>query len=129
MKLYRTPDLPARWVGEDQDGALVHWPAEDGGWQRRTPYTGPRRSLEEVAPPLARGSGWPGAGRGRAPRSASGIPSKTIGLRVTEEERAQWQRAADIRERNVTAWARDELNAAAERTIAEVAKPRGKTRP
>jgi len=129
-KLYRSPDLPNRWIGEDQDGALVHWPAESGGWQRRTPYTGGKRQLEEVEPSLARGSGWPGGGRGPAPRSPSGAATKTIGIRATPDERAKWERAATLRECGLTVWARDELNAAADRTIDELgatrSRPKGK---
>ena len=130
-KLYRSPDLPDRWIGEDQDGALVHWPAEHGGWHRRTPYTGGKRQLEEVLPQLARGSGWPAAGRGPAPRSSSGAATKMMGIRVTPDERAKWERAAELRERGLTVWARDELNIAADRTIEEASatRPRSKGKP
>lgn len=120
MKLYRSRDLPGRWVGEDQDGALVHWPAEPGGWARRTPYTGPKRGLEQAEPILARGSGWPGGGRGRAPRSAAGeVSTERVTLRATKAEIEAWEQRAAAEDRPVSAWGRDTLNA-------EVARPRNK---
>jgi len=131
MKLYRSPAMPNHWIGEDKLGGLVQWPAERGGWEQRTPYTGPKRQLEEVPPAMARGTGWPGGGRGPAPRAASGVPSKTIGLRVTDDERTKWQRAADVHEQSLAGWARDELNSAADRTLSEAdaARPRSKGKP
>ena len=126
-KLYRSPDLPDRWIGEDQDGALVHWPAERGGWTRRTPYTGGKRQLEECETTLGRGSGWPGGGRGPAPRSSSGASNKTIGIRVTAEERAKWERVANLCDKGLTVWARDELNEVADRMLkASASRPRSK---
>lgn len=99
------------------------WPAERGGWAKRTVYTGGKRQLEEVPPAMARGTGWPGGGRGPAPRA--GVAAKTIGLRATDDERARWQRAADMRETNLAGWARDTLNAEADRTLGEAdVKPR-----
>lgn len=113
MKLYRSRQLPKHWIGEDKLGGLVYWPAERGGWAQRTPYTGGKRQLEEVDPALARGSGWPGGGRGPAPRSSSGAASKSITIRVTEEERAAWDRAAHERSQRLSDWVRDTCNAAA----------------
>src|SRR5436190_12614430 len=95
MRLYRSQDLPGRWIGEDQDGALVHWPAERGGWARRTPYTGGKRQLEECEPALARGTGWPGGGRARRPRAPSGKLSKPVTIRASDDEREAWEQAAE----------------------------------
>jgi hypothetical protein len=113
MRLFRSPDLPGRWIGEDKHGGLVHWPAEPGGWAQRTPYTGPKRALEEVEPVLARGTGWPGAGRGRPRRHPS--PVKTFGIRSTVEEISEWTECAKEERKQPSVWARDELNAAAKR--------------
>lgn len=121
MKLYRSKEHPDHWVGEDQHGALLLWPAKPRGWQKRTPYTGSKRTLEEVSPALARGTKWPGAIGGKL-RDPSGKPSHPIAIRATDEERAAWQRAADERETNLTVWARDALNAAA----AQPVRPKGK---
>jgi hypothetical protein len=132
MKLYRSPEYPGQWIGTDAEGALVRWPVEPGGWAKRTPYTGGKRQLEEVSPVLARGTRWPGAGRARRPRDPSGKPSDAqIGIRATQEERATWERAADAREQSLTIWARNELNAAATRTLDELAdsRPRSKPKP
>jgi hypothetical protein len=54
-----------------------------------------------------------------------------VGIRATPEERAKWERAADLRERVLAVWARDELNAAADRTIEELSgpRPRSKSKP
>lgn len=122
MRLYRSPDLPGRWIGEDQDGALVHWPVERGGWARRTPYTGGKRQLEECEPALARGTGWPGGGRARRPRAASGKLSKPITIRASDDEREAWELAAEDLELTLSDWCRGELNAAA-------ARPRRKGKP
>ena len=113
MKLFRSAALPGRWIGEDKHGALVHWPAEPRGFTQRTPYKGPKRDLEEVDPKLARGTGWPGARGGRVP--LRGEPSKPLTIRVTDQERGAWRRAADERERSLGEWIRDTCNAAAER--------------
>lgn len=123
--------MPNYWIGEDKLGSLMQWPAIRKGWDQRTSYTGPKRVLEEVPPALARGSGWPGGGRGPAPRAPSGVPSKTIGLRVTAEERDKWQRAAEVRKQTLAAWTRDEINAAADRVLgeADTARPRSKGKP
>lgn len=115
MKLYRSEAMPDRWIGEDQDGALVHWPKEAGGWERRTPYTGPKRGLQEVIAILARGTGWPGGGRGPAPRSDQ--PSnRRITLRATDAEADAWEERAGAEGKGVTVWARDELNAVVKRS-------------
>lgn len=119
VRLYRSREMPNRWIGEDQDGALVHWPAEPGGWHRRTPYTGGKRQLEECEPALARGTGWPGAGRGRPPRQ--GTAATTFGVRATSAEIGKWKERAKEEQKRPSVWARDELNAAAVR-------PRGKSK-
>jgi hypothetical protein len=120
VRLYRSRDLPGRWIGEDKHGGLVHWPAEPGGWEQRTPYTGPKRVLEECEPTLARGTGWPGGGRGRPARS--GAAATTFGVRATTDEIAAWKERAKEEHKKPTVWARDELNAA-------VTRPRSKGKP
>lgn len=123
MRLYRSRDLPGRWVGEDQDGALVHWPEEPGGWARRTPYTGARRQLEEVEPARARGTGWPGAGRAKRRRDPAGAPTSTsIGVKATVAEREAWTHRAGEEGKSISGWARDTLNA-------EIVRTRGKIKP
>jgi hypothetical protein len=121
MRLYRSRDLPEKWVGEDPEGALMVWPAKKRGWSRRTAYVGPRRALEEVEPALARGTGWPGGGRAHHPRSPSGRPSRPVSVRATEEERAAWAGAAKRARRTLSEWCREALNAAAERASKPVA--------
>ena len=113
MKLYRSREMPGRWIGEDGHGALVHWPAEPRGWAKRTPYKGGKRGLEEVDPRLARGTGWPGGGTGRPPRQ--GAPARTFGIRASAEEVEVWKQRAKEEHKRPTVWARDELNAAAAR--------------
>lgn len=114
MKLYRSPQLPDLWIGEDAYGALVQWPAASGGWQQRTPYAGPRRALEAVEPALARGTGWPGVPTGRPARA--GGPSRNVTIRAAEDERAAWERAAGAAgAESLSEWGRRELNAAAAR--------------
>ncbi len=120
MRLFRSREMPGRWIGEDKHGGLVHWPAEPGGWTQRTPYTGGKRQLEEVEPSLARGTGWPGGGRGRPPRL--GAAATTFGIRATTDEIAAWTQRAEEEHKRPTVWARDTLNA-------EVARPRGKSKP
>ena len=122
MKLYRSKEYPDHWVGEDEHGALLLWPAKPRGWLKRTPYTGSKRVLEEVSPALARGTKWPGAIGGKL-RDPSGKPSRPIAIRATDDERAAWQRAADERETSLTVWARDTLNSAA----AQPVRPKGKS--
>ena len=133
MKLYRSRAMPNHWIGEDKLGSLMQWPAARGGWEQRTSYTGPKRLLEEVPPAKARGSGWPGGGRGPVPRAESGVSSQTIGLRATDDEHATWQRAADVRDQTLAAWTRDVINAAADRVLgeadADAARPRPKGKP
>jgi hypothetical protein len=121
MRLYRSKDHPGQWIGEDEHGALMLWPARPRGWSKRTGYSGAKRQLEEVEPALARGTGWPGSPVGRRPRGSRAADTQ-LGIRATREERAAWQRAADDHARKLAEWARDELNAAA-------ARPRPKTKP
>jgi len=119
MKLYNAPVAPNSWIGEDEHGMLMVWPREANGWARRTTWLGGRRHLTEVEPALARGTRWPGAGRSRRPRAASGEAShERITLRATAGERAAWEQAAKACEAGLTVWARDVLNA-------EVAGKRG----
>jgi hypothetical protein len=120
MKLYRSEELPGQWIGHDAEGALVRWPAERGGWLRRTPYTGGKRQLEEVEPVRARGSGWPGGGRGRPPRTTTA--GRAFAIRATDGEIEAWARLAEEEHKRPTVWARDELNAS-------VARSRSKTKP
>lgn len=120
MKLYRSRNLPGQWIGEDEHGALMIWNAEPGGWNKRTAYTGSKRGLEECDRRLARGSGWPGGGTGRPPRGGS--PPRTFGIRATTDEIATWKQRAKDEHKKPSAWARDELNAAAVR-------PRSKSKP
>jgi hypothetical protein len=120
MKLYKSAEYPGQWIGTDAEGALVRWPAERGGWQRRTPYTGGKRQLEEVSSVLARGSGWPGGGTGRPPRQ--GASTRMFGIRATDDEIATWTQRADEEHKRPTVWARDTLNT-------EAGRPRGKAKP
>ena len=124
-KLYRSRDLPGQWIGTDQAGVLMVWPAERRtGWAKRMAYTGPKRGLEEVAPALAKGTGWPGGGRAHHPRSATGRPSKPVTIRATEEERAAWEGAAEHLKRTLSEWCRSELNDAVARVMgSEAARP------
>jgi hypothetical protein len=123
VKLYKSKELPDQWIGEDKHGALMTWPAEPGGWAKRTAYTGTKRQLEELEPALARGSGWPGAGRAPKPRAASGEAStRQLAIRATPEEIEAWERRASEEDKRTSVWARDELNAA-------LARPRPKSKP
>lgn len=128
MRLYRSTEHPDFWIGEDAHGILMVWPAKPKGWTQRTGYAGARRQLEEVEPALARGTGWPGAGRARKPRAASGEAStKQLTIRLTEDEHSKWGRAAEVRAKNLAGWARDTLNSEADRTLEEAgAKRKGK---
>ena len=127
-KLYRSKEHPDHWIGEDEHGVLMIWPARPRGWLKRTGFSGSKRQLEEVDPSLARGTGWPFGPVGRRPRD--GEASSTLGIRVTTSERAKWQRAADKHDRNLTVWARDELNEVADRMLREGAtRPRSKGKP
>jgi hypothetical protein len=127
-KLYQSKERPDHWIGEDEHGVLMIWPARRRGWLKRTGFSGSKRQLQEVDPALARGTGWPFGPVGRRPRG--GEASSTLGIRVTSSERAKWQRAADKRERGLTVWAREELDAAADRTLDEGgARPRSKSKP
>jgi hypothetical protein len=112
------------WViGEDRHGALLIFPAKVRGWASRTPFVGSRLELEEVSPALARGTKWPGAIGGKS-RDPSGAPSRTVGIRATDDERAAWQRAADASGIRLTDWARRSLNQIAARAVAKVARPK-----
>lgn len=113
VRLYRSPSLPGHWIGEDKRGGLVTWPDRRGGWDQRTPYTGPRRGLEAVEPALARGSGWPGVKGARRPRAASGLPGRNRTVRASDDEWAAWTEAAG--ERSVSDWLRELANGAARR--------------
>lgn len=125
-RLYRSEEHPDHWIGEDELGVLMLWPARPRGWAKRVGYTGGKRQLQEVEPALARGSGWPFGGRGPKARSPSGVVSKTLGLRVTTEERAAWEKAAG--ERKLADWMRDTLNAAAAAAASPPAKSRSKSK-
>ena len=123
VKLYKSKEVPGQWIGEDKHGALMTWPAEPSGWARRTAYAGAKRLLEEVEPALARGSGWPGAGRAPKPRAASGEAStRRLGIRATPTEYKAWEHRADEEAKRLSDWARDTLNM-------EVARPRSKGKP
>ena len=77
---------------------------------------------------LARGTKWPGAVGGR-PRDPSGKPSRTVGIRATDDERAAWQRAAEGSGISLTDWARRSLNQVAARaagTSARVRRTKGR---
>ena len=125
MRLYRSKEHPGHWIGEDEHGVLMVWPARPRGWAKRTGYVGTKRQLEEIEPALARGTGWPFGGRGPKSRSPSGAVSKMIGMRVTNEERAAWERAAG--ERRLSDWMRDTLNDAAATTPpARTSRSKGK---
>jgi hypothetical protein len=121
LRLYRPRDIPDHLVGEDRAGALLLFPATARGWAKRTPYTGPKKALDEVKPSEGRRTGWPGAIGGK-PRSETGKPSAhSIGVRVTDDERAAWEHAAgDMR---LSDWIRATLNDAA------TAARRGKAKP
>lgn len=114
MKLFRSPDSKV-WVGEDAAGALMMWAREPGGWSKRTAYTGQRRALEEVAPSLARGTGWPGGGRGPRPRVEGERSERRVALRATNAEVETWERRAAQEGKALATWGRDELNEAVKR--------------
>jgi len=121
LKLYRSKERADHWIGEDRHGALLIFPAKPRGWASRTPFPGSRLELEEVSPVLARGTKWPGAVGGK-PRDPSGKPSRTVGIRATDDERAAWQRAADAIGMKLTDWARHSLNQVAKGPPNQVAK-------
>lgn len=128
-KLFRSsaPEFAGYLISEDDHGSLVAWPAEPKGWARRTPYTGPKRALEEVPRVQAKRTGWPHAPRGPDPQG--GEPMVSRGLRATDDQFAKWQRAARKRDQEWGDWARDRLNTAADRELAEDdPRPRGKGR-
>ncbi len=80
-------------------------------------YTGQRRVLEEVEPALARGTGWPGGGTGRKPRTGGEPSNRRITLRATDAEADAWEERAGAAGKGVTVWARDELNTAVKRDL------------
>ena len=121
LKLYRSKAHADHWVGEDRHGALLLFPAKSRGWASRTPFTGSRLDLEEVSPVLARGTKWPGAIGGR-PRHPSGKPTRTVGIRATDDEREAWQRAAEASEISLTEWARQSLNQVAAKATVKGAR-------
>jgi hypothetical protein len=121
LKLYRSKEHADHWIGEDRHGALLIFPAKVRGWISRTPFAGSRLDLEEVSPVLARGTKWPGAIGGK-PRDPSGKPSRTVGIRATDDERAAWQRAADASGTGLTDWARRSLNQVAARATPKGAR-------
>src|SRR5262245_20678143 len=87
--LYMSPEYIDHLIGEDEHGALVVWPCKTKGYIKRTPFTGSEHKLVEVDRENARGTGWPGGPRGRAPRSTTRVT-----VRVSDEELAAWERAA-----------------------------------
>jgi hypothetical protein len=62
LRLYiDEPDrAPTHWIGEDVDGTLWEWPAEDAGWESRHLYTRDRAQLIDVPASMAVGTAWPG---------------------------------------------------------------------
>ena len=60
LRLWRTQRVAGPWVGEAEDRTLWQWPAEDGGWSRRTACALPTAALVECQPYYAAGTGWPG---------------------------------------------------------------------
>jgi uncharacterized protein (DUF1778 family) len=57
-----------------------------------------------------------------------GPERRQIGIRATQEERATWEPAAEAREQSLTTWPRNELNAAATRTLDELADSRSRSK-
>lgn len=121
LKLYRAKAHAEHWVGEDRHGALLLFPAKARGWASRTPFAGSRLELEEVSPVLARGTKWPGAVGGKS-RDPSGKPSRTVGIRATDDERTAWQRAAEASGSSLTEWARRWLNQVAAKAATKVTR-------
>src|SRR5947207_3920880 len=105
LKLYRSKAPATHCYTLSLHDALPIFPAKPRGWASRTPFSGSRLDLEEVSPVLARGTKWPGAVGGK-PRDPRGKPSRTVGIRATDDERTAWQRAADASEISLTNWAR-----------------------
>jgi hypothetical protein len=129
LKLYRSKVHVEHWIGEDRHGALLIFPAKPRGWASRTPFSGSRLDLEEVSPVLARGTKWPGAIGGK-PRDPSGKPSRTVGIRATDNERTAWQLAADASGLSLTDWARRSLNQVAAKAAPKAARSkRSKSKP
>ena len=128
LKLYRSKAHADYWIGEDRHGALLLFPAKIRGWASRTPFVGSRLELEEVSPVLARGTKWPGAVGGKS-RDPSGKPSRTVGIRATDDERAAWQHAADASGSSLTEWARRSLNQVAAKAAPPASKAARSKRP
>lgn len=124
MRLYRSTEHPGFWIGEDAAGSLMLWPATPRGWPKRVGYGGGKRQLEEVEPREARGTGWPGGGVGRRP--LRGAPSKSLTIRVTDQERGAWEHAASVNEQGLSDWIRDACNTVAATTAS--ARPRAKSK-
>ena len=109
LKLYRPREVPGHLVGEDKAGKFLLFPAEPGGWLRRTSYDGPLRESEAVPSTEGRGTKWPGAIGGKA---RDGKPSThQIGVRINDDERKAWEKAAAGRP--LADWIRLTCNAAA----------------
>jgi hypothetical protein len=122
MRLYRSQEHPDHWIGEDEHGVLMLWSARPRGWVRRTGYLGARRQLEEVEPALARGAV-------RRPRTEGEVPERRGEQddRLTNEERAAWEKAAG--DRKLSDWMRDTLNAAAAAATPPARTSRSKAKP
>jgi hypothetical protein len=110
VKLYTRAAMPDYWVAHDESGALMLFPALDRGWEQAAPYRGSKLRLVEVHPRNAIGTGWPGVGRGRPPRSDTAATER-LELRITADERAAWERAAG--DAPLSVWLRDLANLAA----------------
>jgi len=64
------------------------------------------------------------------PIDPSGKPSRTLGLRATDDERAAWQRAADASGISLKNWARRSLNQVAAARRREITRTkRSKAKP
>jgi hypothetical protein len=122
MKLFRSDALPGQWIGEDRHGRLMVWPAEPRGWLKRTAYVGSKRALVPAEPAGARGTGWPGGPTGRKARTGGPSLPSPVTIRVTAEERKNWEQAAKDHGRRLSDWCRDTLNR-------ESARPRSKSKP
>lgn len=116
--LYAAPQLPDRWIAEDDAGDLVMFPTRSDGWRDRVAYKGHRRALREVPASNAIGTGWPGVPQGRPARAGEAAPVR-ISVRCTADEKTRWEQAAGREGQDLSAW----LRAAAELAIA-----RGSTR-
>ena len=86
MRLYRSSEHPDHWIGEDEHGVLMLWPARPRGWAKRTGYVGAKRQLEEVGPGTIFGEM---ALIDLGPRSASAVAVTDCEL-VSIEKRRFW---------------------------------------